>query len=135
RLVIRLQERRYSRPLEEHRLLESLNQTLELFERQEQPRRLEDAALNLAQSRLAIKVANDVIKAVERHHDGLSDDPGQIPEHDQVLSLVLESPRQDRAEFGSFQRRHAGNRALGAHRRLKLGRDDPTRIATIPRSW
>ena len=83
RFAILLVEHRERRPLDDHRLIESPDQILEILHRHELPRLAEHTRLDLHQRRLAVEMPDDVGVAVERDQDRLGHHPRRILKHDE----------------------------------------------------
>ena len=71
--------------------------------REKQPRLAEHPGLDVDQRRLAVKMPDDMLKAIERDQNWLRNHAGRILKQDERLTLVLDAPRHHRPEFRSFE--------------------------------
>jgi hypothetical protein len=117
-------------PFDNHGRVQPSHQVLHFLQRHERSRLTENDGLNLGQAGSTIEVANDLIEQIDGEDKRLREDSKGVLEHNERLTLVLDSPRHDRTKSRSFEKRH--NHVPGFQStHPTLGKPDPVRTESV----
>ena len=119
RLAKRLPKRRECRTVQNHRLIELVDQTLEHLGGKTLPGRALDPRWNLGQGIQSVEVTANMHECIERDQNWASERTERVLKEGVGLTLIVESRGGKRAQFRTVQGRHESRGGRGRKRNMR----------------